>query len=573
MGSKFYFYTANFRIRTEVRINKLQIRMKIALAQLNYHIGNFEKNTEKIIHHIEQAKAQKADLVIFSELSVTGYYPHDLLERKEFIAKAEKAVAKIAAHCIGIAVVIGSPVINQSSRGKKLFNSALFLNNEKVESIHNKSLLPTYDIFDEYRHFEPNKEFSLVEYKGTKLAITVCEDLWDEQEVQNEFGKEKLYQISPLKELSKLNPDLVINISASPFSYNQEGSRRKILAKNSIRYNLPIVYVNQIGAQTEIIFDGGSCYIDNQGQTLVQMKYFEEDFQIIDTEKIQPIHQKPTDTIEKMYKALVLGIRDYFVKMGFKRATLGLSGGIDSALTLVLAVEALGKENVRVLLMPSKYSSDHSINDAIALVKNLDIQYDIINIQEMVDAFEKNLAPIFAGLKNDVTEENIQARARGILVMALSNKFGNILLNTTNKSECAVGYGTLYGDMNGGLSVLGDVYKTDVFKMSRWINRNGEIIPENTIMKPPSAELRPDQKDTDSLPDYDILDQILFNYIELNQSPAEIIKKGFDEATVLRTVRMVNTNEYKRFQAPPILRVSSKAFGFGRKMPLVARYD
>ena len=547
--------------------------MKIALAQLNYHIGNFGKNTEKIIRHITLAKAEGADLVVFSELSVTGYYPHDLLERKEFIAKAEKAVSEIAQHCIGIAAVIGSPVINQSSRGKKLFNSALFLNNGKVESIHNKSLLPTYDIFDEYRQFEPNTEFSLTKYKGMKLAITVCEDLWDEQEVQNEFGKEKLYQISPLKELSKLNPDLVINISASPFSYNQEGSRRKILTKNSIRYKLPIVYVNQIGAQTEIIFDGGSCYIDNQGQALVQMKYFEEDFQIIDTDNIVQVQQKPTDTSEKMYNALVLGIRDYFVKMGFKKATLGLSGGIDSALTLVLAVEALGKENVRVLLMPSRFSSDHSVNDAIALAGNLDIRYDIINIQEMVDAFEKNLAPIFTGLANDVTEENIQARARGILVMALSNKFGNILLNTTNKSECAVGYGTLYGDMNGGLSVLGDVYKTDVFKMSRWINRNGEIIPENTISKPPSAELRPDQKDTDSLPDYDTLDQILFNYIELNQSPAEIIKKGFDETTVLRTVRMVNTNEYKRFQAPPILRVSSKAFGFGRKMPLVARYD
>ena len=547
--------------------------MKIALAQLNYHIGNFEKNTEKIIRHILRAKEEGADLVVFSELSVTGYYPHDLLERKEFIFKAESAVQQIAAHCRGIAAIIGSPVINQDSRGKTLYNSAIFLNDGKVESIHNKSLLPTYDIFDEYRHFEPNKDFSLVDYKGRKLAITVCEDLWEEQEVQNEFGKEKLYQVSPLKELSKLGPDLVINISASPFSYNQEGARKKILVKNSIRYNLPIVYVNQVGAQTEIIFDGGSCYLNERGETLVQMSYFEEDFQLIDTENIVSLQQKPTDAIEKMYKALVLGIRDYFQKMGFRKATLGLSGGIDSALVLVLAVEALGRGNVRVLLMPSKFSSDHSVNDAVALAKNLDVQYEIINIQEAVDAFQKSLSPIFRDLPHDVAEENIQARTRGILVMALSNKFGNILLNTTNKSECAVGYGTLYGDMNGGLSVLGDVYKTDVFKMSRWINRNGEIIPENTILKPPSAELRPNQKDTDSLPDYDTLDQILFNYIELNQSPSEIIGKGFDEATVLRTIRMVNTNEYKRFQAPPILRVSSKAFGFGRKMPLVARYD
>ncbi len=547
--------------------------MKIALAQLNYHIGNFEDNTEKIIRHIIRAKEEGADLAVFSELSVTGYYPHDLLERKEFIARAEEAVRQIAAHCNGIAAIIGAPVINQGSRGKKLYNSALFLNNGKVESVHHKSLLPTYDIFDEYRHFEPNKEFSLTEYKGKKLAITICEDLWEEQEIQNEFGKEKLYQISPLKELSALSPDLVINLSASPFSYNQEGARKKILKKNSIRYQLPIVYVNQVGAQTEIIFDGGSCYIDKQGKTLVQMNYFKEDFQIIDTENIVPLQQKPTNTIEKIYHALVLGIRDYFQKNGFRKAVLGLSGGIDSALTLVLAAEALGKENVRVLLMPSQFSSGHSVDDAVALAKNMDIQYDIVPIQEAVDAFHTSLSPIFGTLPHDVAEENIQARVRGILVMALSNKFGHILLNTTNKSECAVGYGTLYGDMNGGLSVLGDVYKTDVFKMSRWINRNGEIIPENTIMKPPSAELRPDQKDTDSLPDYDLLDQILFHYIEMNLSPSEIIEKGFDEATVLRTVRMVNTTEYKRFQAPPILRVSSKAFGFGRKMPLVARYN
>ncbi|MDX9881961.1 MAG: NAD+ synthase [Prolixibacteraceae bacterium] len=547
--------------------------MKIALAQLNYHIGNFESNTEKIIRHIHRAKEEGADLAIFSELSVTGYYPHDLLERKEFIARAGEAVQQIAAHCQGIAAIVGAPVINQGSRGKKLYNSALFLNNGKVDSVHHKSLLPTYDIFDEYRHFEPNKEFSLVEYKGRKLAITVCEDLWEEQEIQNEFGKEKLYQVSPLKELAKLGPDLVINISASPFSYNQEGARKKILVKNAVRYNLPIVYVNQVGAQTEIIFDGGSCYMDRDGNIPVQMKYFGEDFHVIDTGNIIPLRQEPADTIEKIYRALVLGIRDYFQKTGFRKATLGLSGGIDSALTLVLAVEALGKENVRVLLMPSKFSSDHSVNDAIFLAENLGVQYDILSIQDAVDAFQKSLTPVFCDLPHDVTEENIQARARGIFVMALSNKFGHILLNTSNKSECAVGYGTLYGDMNGGLSVLGDVYKTDVFRMSRWVNRNGEIIPENTILKPPSAELRPNQKDSDSLPDYNILDQILFNYIEMNQSPSEIIDKGFDEATVLRTIRMVNTNEYKRFQAPPILRVSSKAFGFGRKMPLVAIYD
>ena len=547
--------------------------MKIAIAQLNYHIGNFAENTSKIIEYIGKSKAGGAELVVFTELSVTGYYPHDLLERKEFIEQSEEALNQIAAHCDGIAAIVGGPRINPELRGKKLFNSAFFMYNGAIQHVVNKSLLPTYDIFDEYRHFEPNKSFSVFDFGEKKIAITICEDLWDEQETQNEFGREKLYQLSPLKELSALNPDLVINISASPFSFNQENSRKNILIKNAIKYQLPIVYANQVGAHTELIFDGGSVYLNEKGEIQEELNYFEEDFRIIDTEVSNQNLQPKTEYIEKIYHALVLGIRDYFTKMGFKKATLGLSGGIDSALVLVLAVEALGKENVRVLLMPSRYSSDHSIDDALQLAKNLDIQYEIIPIQPMVDRFEQSLSGIFANLKSDITEENIQARTRGILLMAISNKFGNILLNTTNKSECAVGYGTLYGDMNGGLSVLGDVYKTDIFKMANWINRDCEIIPFNTILKPPSAELRPDQKDSDSLPDYEILDQILFDYIELNLSPDEIIAKGFDESTVLRTVKMVNTNEYKRFQAPPILRISSKAFGFGRRMPLVARYS
>lgn len=547
--------------------------MKIAIAQLNYHIGNFELNTSKIIDCISKSKAAGADLVVFSELSVTGYYPHDLLERKEFVEQSYKAIDQIADCCNGIAAIVGGPSINPEPRGKKLFNSAFFMYDGKIQQTVNKSLLPTYDIFDEYRHFEPNKQFSVFDFCEKKLAITICEDLWDEQETQNEFGREKLYQLSPLKELSVLNPDLVINLSASPFSYNQENSRKNILIKNAIKYQLPILYVNQVGAQTELVFDGGSFFLDKNGIIQEELNYFEEDFRIIDTEIPSGNLQPKTETIEKIHHALVLGIRDYFTKMGFKKATLGLSGGIDSALVLVLAVEALGKENVRVLLMPSRFSSDHSVNDALQLAENLGIQYETIPIQPMVDSFEQSLSEVFAGLTSDVAEENIQARTRGILLMAISNKFGNILLNTTNKSECAVGYGTLYGDMNGGLSVLGDVYKTDVFKMARWINRNQEIIPENSILKPPSAELRPDQKDTDSLPDYDMLDQILFDYIELNLSPEEIIARGFDEATVLRTVRMVNNNEYKRFQAPPIIRVSSKAFGFGRRIPLVAIYS
>jgi len=547
--------------------------MKIAIAQLNYHIGNFAENTSKIIDYIGKSKAGGAELVVFTELSVTGYYPHDLLERKEFIEQSEEALSQIAAHCIGIAAIVGGPRINPEPRGKKLFNSAFFMYDGAIQHVVNKSLLPTYDIFDEYRHFEPNKTFSVFDFGGKKIAITICEDLWDEQETQNEFGREKLYQLSPLKELSALNPDLVINISASPFSFNQENWRKNILVKNAIKYQLPIVYANQVGAQTELIFDGGSFFINEKGEIQEELNYFEEDFRIIDTEASTQNLQPKTEYIERIYHALVLGIRDYFTKMGFKKATLGLSGGIDSALVSVLAVEALGKENVRVLLMPSRYSSDHSINDALHLANNLDIQYENIPIQPMVDSFEQGLSDVFANLQSDITEENIQARTRGILLMAISNKFGNILLNTTNKSECAVGYGTLYGDMNGGLSVLGDVYKTDIFKMANWINRDREIIPFNTILKPPSAELRPDQKDSDSLPDYDILDQILFDYIELNLSPEEIIAKGFERSTVLRTVKMVNTNEYKRFQAPPILRISSKAFGFGRRMPLVARYS
>ena len=548
--------------------------MKIALTQLNYHIGNFEKNTEKIISYIDKARDEGADLVVFSELSVCGYHPNDLLERKEFNSWTQQAIEQIVASCKGIAAIIGAPTINESQKGKKLHNSAIFINDGKIEHVVHKTLLPTYDIFDEYRHFEPNKEFGVIEFMGHRLALTICEDIWDDQPTNNSFAKSTLYITSPLEELGKFNPDLVINIAASPFSYNQEGNRKGIMLRNASEYHLPMVYVNQVGAQTELIFDGGSMVINANGDVEQELAYFMEDFRIVDIDHLPAKQLQPAfSTIEKIHDALIMGIRDYFRKMGFKSATLGLSGGIDSAVVAVLAAQALGPENVRVLLMPSKYSSDHSVKDAEDLARNLGIEYQTVNIQPMVDEFEKSMVPIFNNLPADVTEENIQARTRGILVMAVSNKFGNILLNTTNKSESAVGYGTLYGDMNGGLSVLGDVYKTDVFRLARFINKDAEVIPENTIIKPPSAELRPDQKDTDSLPDYDLLDQILFKYIELNWSPAEIVTDGFDEHTVRRVARLVNSNEYKRFQAPPILRISSKAFGFGRKMPLVARYE
>ncbi len=548
--------------------------MKIALTQLNYHIGNFHSNREKIINHINKAKSEGADLVVFSELSVSGYHPYDLLERLEFNNWTKESIDLIVDACDGIAAIVGAPTINENSKGKKLYNSALFIENQEIKQVIHKTLLPTYDIFDEYRHFEPNKTFELVKFKGKKLAVTICEDLWDNQPTNNEFDKSEIYLNAPMDELSKLNPDMIINIAASPFSYDQEGHRKSIMVNNAKRYNLPIAYVNQVGAQTEVIFDGGSLLLNAEGEIEQELKYFEEDFQIFDLAALPEKNFQPEySRIEKIYHILILGIRDYFQKMGFKSATLGLSGGIDSAVVAVLAAHALGAENVRVLLMPSKYSSDHSIKDAEDLAENLGIQYQTVNIQKMVDDFEAALNPIFGDLPVDVTEENIQARTRGILMMGISNKFGNILLNTTNKSEAAVGYGTLYGDMNGGLSILGDVYKTDVFKLARFMNRNEEVIPENTIVKPPSAELRPDQKDTDSLPDYDILDAILFRYIENNQSPNEIIAQGFDEETVRSMARKVNANEYKRFQSPPILRISSKAFGFGRRMPLVAKYE
>jgi NAD+ synthase (glutamine-hydrolysing) len=552
--------------------------MKIALAQLNFHIGNFKNNTSAIIEKIEEAKEQRVDLIIFSEMAVCGYPPQDLLEHRSFIEKCEKAVSEISEYCKNIAVIIGAPTVNYHPRGKRLFNSALFIADGEIQFIQNKTLLPTYDIFDEYRYFEPNDKFNVVEYKSKKIALTICEDLWDDQPTNNPFGKNQLYRVSPMEKLIGHKPDFIVNIAASPFSYTKIWGKKNIFIRNAKKYNLPVFNVNQVGAQTELIFDGGSLVVHPDGTLADELKLFEEDFRIYKLEEIEQCTNKHSadkepNVIEKIHDALVLGIKDYFRKLNFKTATLGLSGGIDSAVSLVIAVRALGAENVRVLLLPSKFSSEHSIIDAIQLAENLGVQYDIINIQHIVDAFEESLETIFKGLKPDVTEENIQARVRGTLLMALSNKFGNILLNTSNKSEAAVGYGTLYGDMNGGLSVLGDVYKTDVYKLARLINRDKEIIPENIIVKPPSAELRPGQKDSDSLPDYDGLDKILFEYIELQKPIEDILENDFEKTMAEKIIKMVDSNEYKRYQAPPILRISSKAFGAGRRMPLVANYN
>lgn len=549
--------------------------MKIVLAQLNYHIGNFESNADKIISSINKAKAEGAELVVFSELAICGYPPYDFLERKEFIESCTKAIDTISEHCVGISAIVGAPEINPEPLGKNLYNAAYILSDGGIKQIVRKTLLPNYDVFDEYRYFQPNTQFNLVELNGKKIALTICEDIWEDQPVANAFARDKLYTLSPMDEFMKLEPDFAINIAASPFSYTQVDVRQNIVKNKAKLYNIPFIYVNQIGANTELIFDGNSMAVNSNGEITHLAKAFDEDTVSIDMDVLEnaPVIEVPQpDSIALINDALVCGIRDYFAKMGFKQATLGLSGGIDSAVTVALAAEALGAENVRVLLMPSQYSSDHSIKDAVDLANNLKIQYNIIPIKEIFGTYNMVMGPIFEGKDEDVTEENMQARIRGTLLMALSNKFGNIVLNTSNKSEAAVGYGTLYGDMNGGLSVLGDVYKTDVFRLARYINRNVEIIPENTIVKPPSAELRPDQKDSDSLPDYEVLDAILFKYIEKHESPNDIINDGFDEATVKKAVRLVNMNEYKRFQTPPTLRISGKAFGMGRRMPLVAKY-
>ena len=548
--------------------------MKIALAQLNYTIGDFEKNTEKIISNIHKAQKQEVDLIIFSELSVCGYPPLDFLENKDFIEKTNQSILKIASNCNGITAIVGAPQINTKPKGKKLYNSAFVLSDGKILDSINKTLLPTYDIFDEYRYFEPNTEFKSIVINGEKIALTICEDLWDNQPVENSFAQSKLYTHSPLTELEN-NFDFVINIAASPFSISQEDIREQVLIDNAKKYNTSIFYVNQVAANTELIFDGNSMVVDEDGGIVHKLKEFEEDFYILDSDNLKATKQNKTkkNNTELLYNAIKLGLTDYFRKMGFKKAVLGLSGGIDSALVAAIAVDALGKENVVGILMPSKFSSDHSITDAVDLAKNLGIKHHTIPIKNIVESFDSSLSEIFKGTTFGIAEENIQARSRGVILMAYSNKFGFILLNTSNKSEAAVGYSTLYGDMNGGLSILGDVYKTDVFKLCHYINKEKEIIPNNTIVKPPSAELRPDQKDSDSLPDYDTLDAILHLYIEKKDSLQEIVKKGFEEEIVKKTILMVNRNEYKRFQSPPILRVSTKAFGLGRRMPLVAKYD
>lgn len=547
--------------------------MKIGLAQLNYMIGDFNGNFEKMKMAIENGIAQKADLLLFSELCVCGYPPRDFLEFHHFVHECEVIIHKLSELAGNeIAIIVGAPSKNQSKDGKDLFNSAYFIENGKVKFVAHKSLLPTYDVFDEYRYFEPNKDFNTVEFKGKKLAITICEDIWDTGE------KNPLYRVNPVAELSKQAPDILFNLSASPFNYQQAKKRIEVIRNNATQFKLPVFYCNCVGAQTELIFDGGSVVMNANGDVIDEMPYFEECVRFYDLESVVN-NQRSTVNAEQdknptklIHDALVCGIQNYFQKLGFKKAILGLSGGVDSALVLVLAVRALGKENVLSVLMPSQFSTTHSVDDSLKLVENLGSPHKIIPIKEVFDVYDNILQAHFENKPFDVTEENLQARIRGNYLMALSNKFGYILLNTTNKSEAAVGYGTLYGDMCGGLAVLADVYKTQIYDVCRYINKDTEIIPEHILTKAPSAELRPGQKDSDSLPDYAVLDKVLYQYIEKHQGPDELEAMGFEEHLITRILRLVNRNEFKRHQTPPILRVSTKAFGSGRRLPIVGKY-
>lgn len=566
--------------------------MKVLIAQQNYHIGDFAANKAKILDAVDEGRRKGAELVVFSELAVCGYPPRDFLEFEDFILKAEQTIHELAEHTHGIGIIVGAPTRNPQREGKNLFNSALLLYNGVIQGMAHKTLLPNYDVFDEYRYFEPAYSWNTLSFKGKKIALTICEDIWN-------LGNNPLYRICPMDELMKEAPDLMINISASPFDYDHDEDRKEVIRQNVMKYKLPMVYCNAVGSQTEIVFDGGSLAYDRMGMLLKELNYFEEDYCLVDTQALQtglvssaPQLELGTDmrvakrmdpdsivahltnehNIAQIKSALVLGLRDYFSKMGFKKAILGSSGGIDSAVALTLAVEALGRENVTALLMPSAFSSSHSLADAIALSTHLGNPYHVVPIGAVYDAFIETMDPLFKGTEFGIAEENIQSRSRGNILMAMANKFGHVLINTSNKSELATGYGTLYGDMAGGLSVLGDLYKIQVYALAHLINKEKEVIPSNILQKAPSAELRPNQKDSDSLPDYEVLDRILYLYIERRKGPDEIIAAGFDEPLVRRVLRMVNTNEYKRNQFCPIIRVSTKAFGVGRRLPIVARY-
>ena len=557
--------------------------MKIALAQLNYIPGDTGYNSGKIISAIAKAKEQEAEIVIFSELAVTGYPPLDLLNREEIIAASMAAVKEIASHCNGIAAIIGAPSRNSGVYGKSLHNSAFFIYDGRVKAVINKALLPTYDIFDEARYFEPGSVFQTIDHKGIKIAVTICEDIWAEQPCPDR-GFCRYYGITPLDELIKDEPRLIINIAANPFAHNRIRVREEIFRKNALNYKLPLISVNQTGGYTDLIFDGSSVVINASGKIIEKLAFCSEELRVVDVpvdpERVAGAHGEeqhpesgyPDDMTPYIHKALITGISDFFAKSGQKKAVVGLSGGIDSSVVLTLAAEALGPENVLAVLMPTIYSSDHSVADSVELAERLGVRYNTVSIEEARLVIEKTVKPHFGDRPDDVTEENIQARLRAVVLMAFANKLGYMLLNTSNKSEAATGYGTLYGDMTGGLSVIGDLYKTEVYRLAVEINSERELIPQQIISKPPSAELRTGQRDTDSLPPYDLLDAILYKYIDLERSPAKIIEEGYHSTMVEKITQLVRTSEFKRRQTPPVLRVSFKSFGSGRRIPIISRY-
>ena len=558
--------------------------MKIALAQINPTVGDIAGNTALIRRDLAAARERGAELVVFPELAVIGYPPKDLLLKPSVIAECVAAVEAIAAECVGIAAVIGYPCPSDSAdRGRALYNAAALCVDGRIAHRHVKSLLPTYDVFDEHRYFEPGPAVDIADFNASsglrKLGISVCEDLWNERDM---FSRQ-LYHDNPIDELAARGAEVFVNCSASPFVVRKHAFRLKLMGHVATKHGLPLVYCNQVGGNDELVFDGRSCVFDGDGHLIAHGAAFAEDLLVVDLDTAPALDRPPLPLLEEAYGALVLGLRDYCRKCGFKRIVLGLSGGIDSAVTAAIAVAALGADNVRGVGMPSRYSSGGSVSDAEQLAENLGIRFDVIPIEPAHAAVEGMLSEVFAGREPDVTEENIQARLRGVTLMALSNKFGSLLLTTGNKSEVAVGYCTLYGDMNGGFSVLSDVPKTMVFELAAWMNTDacplqqalgGEVIPVNTITKPPSAELRPDQKDSDSLPPYDVLDNIIERYVEREDSVRKIIDEtGYDTELVLRIARLIDLNEYKRRQAAPGLKITSRAFGFGRRMPIAQRYD
>ena len=540
--------------------------MKIALCQINTIVGDIEYNKAKIIEGYKRGINDNADLVIFPELSLVGYPPLDLVEKKEFRQAAVKAAEEIAASTSDVGLIFGSITEDDDKIGTDIHNSALLCYDGKVQFIQHKTLIPNYDVFDEMRYFDSAKEVHVHEFKGEKLGISICEDIWNDAD----YWYRRRYVKDPVKELVNKGSSILINISASPYAFGKRKDRCEMLSVLTKHDKLPLIYVCTVGAQTELIFDGASMCFDKSGSLSMKGKAYEEDYFIFDTEeKYQPITQVEKSFEEEVLDSLIFSLKEYCSKLRFKKVLIGLSGGMDSALVTYIAVQALGKENVHVVLMPSKYSSDGSISDSLKLIYNLDISHNQVPIQTVVDEIQKNLTEPFKVFPEGLTEENLQARVRGIYLMAFANQFNYLLLNTGNKSELASGYCTLYGDMCGGLAVIGDVYKTDVYRIANFINRYKEMIPQEIISKPPSAELKHNQTDQDTLPPYDLLDKILRMYLEQNKEFQEISDVIGDREVVRKVLRMVDINEFKRKQAAPVIRVSTKAFGYGRRYPIV----